>query len=315
MRIGIDLGGTKIEAVLLDDSGQIEFRKRVPTPQDDYSATIKEIVALVTEIELSAANTGQQISVGIGTPGAISPQTGLIKNSNNTCLNGRSIKQDLGNALHREVTIANDADCFTLSEAIDGAGKGAGVVFGVILGTGVGGGICINKKLVRGINAITGEWGHVPIPLTATEYGDIEPLSKNRLCGCGKVNCVETWLSGTAFQLSYREASGHELMSQDIVKLAQAGDTLAGELLTQYSRMLALALSMVINIVDPEIIVLGGGMSNIESLYKEVPGYWNDYVFSDQVETRLLKAAYGDSSGVRGAAWLETIGSQSTLFT
>lgn len=304
MRIGIDLGGTKIEAVLLDDSGQIKYRKRIPTPQDDYHATIKEISALVSEIELRVAKPGQQISVGIGTPGAISPQTGLIKNSNNTCLNGRSIKQDLGNALHREVEIANDADCFTLSESIDGAAKGADVVFGVILGTGVGGGICVNKKLMRGINAITGEWGHNPLPLTASEYGEITRLSKSRRCGCGKVNCVETWLSGKAFQLSYREASGHELQSQDIAELAQAGDTLAGELLTQYSRMLALALSMVINIVDPEIIVLGGGMSNIERLYKEVPGYWNDYVFSDQVETRLVKASYGDSSGVRGAAWL-----------
>ena len=304
MRIGIDLGGTKIEAVLLDDSGQIKYRKRIPTPQDDYHATIKEISALVSEIELRVAKPGQQISVGIGTPGAISPQTGLIKNSNNTCLNGRSIKQDLGNALHREVEIANDADCFTLSESIDGAAKGADVVFGVILGTGVGGGICVNKKLMRGINAITGEWGHNPLPLTASEYGEITRLSKSRRCGCGKVNCVETWLSGKAFQLSYREASGHELQSQDIAKLAQAGDTLAGELVKQYSRMLALALSMVINIVDPEIIVLGGGMSNIERLYKEVPGYWNDYVFSDQVETRLVKASYGDSSGVRGAAWL-----------
>jgi predicted NBD/HSP70 family sugar kinase len=237
-------------------------------------------------------------------PGAISPQTGLIKNSNNTCLNGKSVKQDFCAALNREVAVANDADCFALSEATDGAAIGADVVFGVILGTGVGGGICVNGKLLRGVNAIAGEWGHNSLPLTDREYGKITSLSKTRLCGCGKVNCVETWLSGKAFELSYREASGHELRSQDIVKLAQAGDTLAGELLAHYSRMLALALSMVINVIDPEVIVLGGGLSNIESLYTMVPGYWNDYVFSDQVETRLVKASYGDSSGVRGAAWL-----------
>jgi fructokinase len=304
MRLGIDLGGTKIEVVLLDESGRIKIRRRTPTPQDDYNATLEVIVALVHDIEQSVTKSGEKISVGVGMPGAISPQTGLIKNSNNTCLNGRSIKQDLGHVLEREVAIANDADCFTLSEAVDGAASGADVVFGVILGTGVGGGICVDKKLLRGINAIAGEWGHNRLPLTDSEYGDIPSLTKARLCGCGKVNCVETWLSGKAFELSYQEASGHEIMSQEIVKLALAGDTLADELLTQYSRMLALALSMVINVIDPEVIVLGGGMSNIERLYTEVPGYWNDYVFSDQVETRLVKASFGDSSGVRGAAWL-----------
>jgi fructokinase len=304
MRLGIDLGGSKIEAVLLDDSGQIMIRRRIPAPPDDYSATLENIVALVNDIELGVANSGQEISVGIGTPGAISPQTGLIKNSNNTCLNGKPVKLDLSAALNREVAIANDADCFALSEATDGAASGAEVVFGVILGTGVGGGICVDGKLLRGVNAIAGEWGHNRLPLTDREYGKITKLTKTRLCSCGNVNCVETWLSGKAFALSYREASGNELMSQDIVKLADAGDSLAGELLAQYCRMLALALSMVINVIDPEVIVLGGGMSNIECLYTNVPGHWNEYIFTDQVETRLVKAHYGDSSGVRGAAWL-----------
>jgi fructokinase len=308
MRLGIDLGGTKIEAVLLDDSGQIKARRRIPTRQDDYAAILKDIVALVTDLELGLVNFDEKISVGIGMPGAISPQTGLIKNSNNTCLNGKPVRQDLGAALDREIAIANDADCFTLSEAIDGAASGAEVVFGVILGTGVGGGICVNGRLLNGVNAIAGEWGHNPLPLTDRELGNIKSLSKTRRCGCGKVNCIETWLSGGAFELSYREASGDSFAAQDIVKLAQVEDTIAGEILEQYSRMLALALSTVINVIDPEVIVLGGGMSNVDALYTRVPEIWSEYVFSDQVETRLVKASYGDSSGVRGAAWLQDTG-------
>ncbi len=304
MRIGIDLGGTKIEAVLLDESGCIKIRKRIPTPQNDYHATLNEIATLVNELEVSAVKPGQKLAVGVGTPGAVSSRTGLIKNSNNTCLNGKSLKQDLDDVLGRKVTIANDADCFTLSETTDGAASGAALVFGVILGTGVGGGICFERRLIRGMNNITGEWGHNQLPLTEKELGKFESLYKPRRCNCGKVDCVEKWLSGPAFQLSYLEASGNEFLPQDIVKLAEAGDHLASDLLTQYSRMLALALSVVINIIDPEIIVLGGGMSNIERLYKDVPGIWNEYVFSEHIGTRLVKASYGDSSGVRGAAWL-----------
>lgn len=304
MRIGVDLGGTKIEAVLLDEAGQIVVRKRVAAPSNDYQLTLDAIVALVTEIEMSIAQQQQPLSVGIGTPGATSRKTGLMKNSNNNCLNDKPLREDLAKALQRNVAIANDANCFALSEAMDGAGQDGDVVFGVIIGTGVGGGLCVSKKLLNGINSISGEWGHNPLALKGSDVGfGVDPGSA-RKCSCGKLDCVETWLSGPAFQSTYHAASGRELIAQDIVKLAENGDKIANLVLDQYSRILALALSTVINIVDPDIIVLGGGLSNIDRLYEDVPKHWGDYVFSDQVETKLVKAKFGDSSGVRGAAWL-----------
>lgn len=304
MRIGIDLGGTKIEGVLLDDTGHIANRIRIPTPSNDYRETVNKITMLVAELESGVERTDKQISVGVGTPGAISQSSGLIKNSNNTCLNGSSLRQDLAEALQRNVQIANDADCFTLSESVDGAADNVDLVFGVILGTGVGGGITVNKSLIRGANSIAGEWGHNPLPLTDREFGSVADLSRKRLCGCGKVNCIESWLSGPGFQSSYFEVSGTNLSAEEIMLRVNQGEQLANALLAQYCRMLALALSMVINIIDPAIIVLGGGMSNIEYIYEQVPELWHDYIFSDSIETRLVKARYGDSSGVRGAAWL-----------
>ena len=265
MRIRIDLGGTKIEALALDEGGREIFRKRVPTPRGDYDATLNAIHKLVDE-----AGDG---SVGIGIPGALSRVTGLVKNANSTWLNGRPLKQDLEKALQREVRIENDANCFALSEAVDGAGKGAGVVFGVILGTGVGGGIVIHGKTISGPNAIAGEWGHNPLPLPTQDDLPLPP------CYCGRKGCIETYLSGPAF----------------------ARDR---ENLDRYHERLARSLAGVINILDPDVIVLGGGISNIPSLYTEVPRLWSRYVFSDHVVTRLARHAHGDSSGVRGAAWL-----------
>ena len=270
MRIGIDLGGTKIELLALDTAGKEVFRKRVPTPQGDYEATVGAVVSLVgnAEKELKANAT-----VGIGIPGALSRITGLVKNANSTCLIGRDLKGDLQKALGREVRIANDANCFALSEAVDGAGKGAEVVFGVILGTGVGAGIVVRGAVLTGPNAIAGEWGHNPLPLPRKE--DL-PL---RDCYCGRKGCIETYLSGPA-------------LAKD------------GENLDNYEERLARALAGVINILDPDVIVLGGGISNVPRLYANVPVLWRPYVFSDQVATRLAPPVHGDSSGVRGAAWL-----------
>jgi len=269
-RIGIDLGGTKIELLALDDSGGEIFRKRVPTPKGDYEATVDVLVSLVrdAEKELKAEAT-----VGIGIPGALSRVTGLVKNANSTCLIGHDLKGDLQKSLGREVRVENDANCFALSEAMDGAGKGAKVVFGVILGTGVGAGIVVNGEVLAGPNAIAGEWGHNPLPLP--QAADL-PLPD---CYCGRKGCIEAYLSGPAF----------------------AKD---GENLDRYEERLARALAGVINILDPDVIVLGGGISNIPSLYTDVPKLWGRYVFSDSVATRLARPVHGDSSGVRGAAWL-----------
>jgi predicted NBD/HSP70 family sugar kinase len=301
-RIGVDLGGTKIEAVLLDPDGSIRFRKRTPTPKNDYAATLAEIKKLVEEVEANSSHQAIRLPVGVGTPGAISHRTGCIKNSNNTCLNGQPLKRDLSRLLGREVVTANDADCFALSEAVDGAGADATVMFGVILGTGVGGGICVNHRLIQGANSITGEWGHNRLSIMEEDLPG-GAIVINR-CSCGMQNCVETWLSGPSFQRRYQDLTATELTSPEIVSAAEAGDETASNYLEQYCRLLALALANVINLLDPEIIVLGGGMSNIDRLYKRVPAYLGDYVFTDQVETRLVKARFGDSSGVRGAAWL-----------
>jgi fructokinase len=269
-RIGIDLGGTKIELIALDGTGREAFRQRVPTPQGDYEATVGTVLSLVrsAEKELKA-----KTNVGIGIPGALSRVTGLVKNANSTCLIGHDLKGDLEKALGREVRIENDANCFALSEAVDGAGESAKVVFGVILGTGVGAGIVVNGEVLVGPNAIAGEWGHNPLPLPRKE--DL-PLPD---CYCRRKGCIEAYLSGPAL----------------------AND---GENIERYEERLARSLAGVINILDPDVIVLGGGISNIQRLYANVPVLWRPYVFSDQVATRLAPPMHGDSSGVRGAAWL-----------
>jgi fructokinase len=287
-RIGVDLGGTKIEGLALDASGREVFRKRVATPRDDYAATLSAVAGLISEIE---SKLNEKASVGIGMPGALSRITGLVKNSNSTCLNGKPFKQDVEKALGREVRLENDANCFALSEAVDGAGQGAAVVFGAILGTGVGGGIVVNGRLLTGPNAIAGEWGHNPLPLPAE--ADL-PLPK---CYCGRAGCIEAYLSGPALARDHTLLTGQHLEPQEIVALHGAS-------LMRYEERLARALAMVINILDPDVIVLGGGMSNVSRLYTEVPRLWTSHVFSDQVATRLARHKHGDSSGVRGAAWL-----------
>ena len=274
-RIGIDLGGTKIEGVALRADGTVAARKRVKTPQGDYEGTVRAIAALVAAIEAEAGGRG---TVGVGIPGALSRVTGLVKNANSTCLIGQPLRQDLERALGREVRLANDANCFALSEASDGAGRGARVVFGVILGTGVGGGIVVDGRVLEGPNAIAGEWGHNPLPLPA---GDDLPL---RPCYCGRAGCIETYLCGPALERD--GGAAHE------------------RAMARYEARLARALAGVINLLDPDAIVLGGGVSNLDRLYDHVPRLWGAHVFSDHVATRLAKHAHGDSSGVRGAAWL-----------
>lgn len=283
IRIGIDLGGTKVEALALDAGGKEIFRKRIPAPRGSYDATVAAVCGLVNEIG--------EGSVGVGIPGALSRVTGRVKNANSTWLNGRPFKEDLQQRLDREVRIENDANCFALSEAVDGAGKGAAVVFGVILGTGVGGGIAIRGKVVSGVNAIAGEWGHNPLPLPSGADLPLPP------CYCGRLGCIETYLSGPGLARDYEQASGKRLAPEEIVALES-------ESISRYEERLARALAGVINVLDPDVIVLGGGMSNISRLYTEVPRLWVKHVFSDHVATRLVRNAHGDSGGVRGAAWL-----------
>ncbi|MCP5298795.1 MAG: ROK family protein [Chromatiaceae bacterium] len=293
-RIGVDLGGTKIEAVVLDEHGDVVARERVATPVGDYRGTLSAIADLVGRLDGAA---GTRCRVGIGTPGALSPASGRLRNANSTCLNGSLLHQDLNDLLAREVRIANDADCFTLSEAIDGAGRGATSVFGVIVGTGTGGGIAIDGRLLAGMNAIAGEWGHNPLPWPRD---DERP---GPACYCGKHGCIETFLSGPGLARDYA-GNPRDSAARDIVARAAAGDAAAESCLQRYEDRMARALASVINILDPEVIVLGGGLSNIERLYRNVPARWPRYVFSDVVRTRLLPPRHGDSSGVRGAAWL-----------
>ena len=295
LRIGIDLGGTKIEIAALDDAGRELLRRRVLSPEGDYAATLDAMVALVDEAETAL---GKRASIGIGTPGAISAATGLIKNSNSTCLIGRPLQKDLEQRLKREVRIANDANCFALAEAVDGAARGAGVVFGVILGTGVGGGIVVSQRVLVGPNAIAGEWGHNPLP--APTDAD-RPLPR---CYCGRAGCVEAYLSGPALAADFARDTGRSLPVERVVEAAAGGDAGAAAALARYEERLARALAGVINILDPDVIVLGGGLSNIDSLYAGVPRLWGRHVFSDDVRTRLIRNAHGDSGGVRGAAWL-----------
>ncbi len=295
MRLGIDLGGTKIEIIALDDNGETLLRERVDTPKGDYLATLQTIVDLVG---LAEKQTGETGSVGVGTPGAISPATGLMKNSNSICLNGMPFQKDLQSMLGKEVRIANDANCLALSEAVDGAAQGAEIVFGVIIGTGVGAGVVVNQQVLTGINGIAGEWGHNPLPWPTQQE------LKGHDCYCGKQGCIETFLSGTGLEQYYQESSKKRLTAKAIVEKAEQGDDLCEQLVSDYEERLAKALAHVINILDPSVIVLGGGMSNVSRLYDNVPRKWGAYVFSDVVMTQLVAAKYGDSSGVRGAAWL-----------
>ena len=298
MRLGVDLGGTKIEAVLMNANGDIVERNRVPTPRGNYIETVQSIAKLVADISRDAPI---DLPVGIGIPGTLSPATGLIKNANSTWLIGKPFDKDLMDAMSRKVRLANDADCFTLSEARDGAGAGANSVFGVILGTGVGGGFLINGTLVSGPNAIAGEWGHNPLPWPT-------PSEQNGpKCYCGRTGCIETWLSGPALRRDWIPDDGDSPEMGDTFNLAErvaAGEPAAIGALERYTDRLARALATVINIIDPEIIVLGGGLSNIDNLCKGVSERWGDYIFSDTVATKLRCNQHGDSSGVRGAAWL-----------
>lgn len=295
MRIGIDLGGTKIEAILLASDGREVARVRQATPQNDYDGTIRAIVNLVAQLETEIDGAA---SVGLGIPGALSPATGLIKSSNSVCLIGHPLDKDLEIALNRPISLTNDANCFAVSEAHDGAGQGADVVFGVILGTGVGGGIALKGKALVGPNAIAGEWGHNPLPWPQIMDGQDERPGPR--CYCGQFGCVETFLSGPGLSRDH----GQGLTAQYIVEHAANDDALALAALTRYEHRLARALATVINVLDPDVIVLGGGLSNIDRLYTNVPKIWDAWIFSDSVTTQLLKNKHGDSSGVRGAAWL-----------
>lgn len=303
MRIGIDLGGSKIAAIALTASGDVCAERRTTTPAGDYAAVIAAIVMLVKDIE---SECQVRCSVGIGTPGAISPASGLIKNANSVCLNGKPLQRDLEQALGRAVRLANDADCFALSEASDGAASGARSVFGVIIGTGTGSGIVIDGRLLAGPNAIAGEWGHNPLPWPRADE------LPGPACYCGKHGCIETFLSGPGLALDFQQVTGQQLSAATIAARAAQGETMAQAALRRYADRLARSLASVINVLDPEVIVLGGGMSNIATLYDNVPALWGRYVFSDRVDTRLLPARYGDASGVRGAAWLWPVGDEMT---
>lgn len=291
MRVGIDLGGTKIEGIALGDDGAELFRERVPTPRDDYEGTLEAISGLVANAEAATGATG---TVGIGLPGALSPATGRLKNANSVWLIGKPLDRDLADRLGRPVRLANDANCFALSEATDGAGAGARVVFGVIIGTGTGGGVVVSGRLLTGPNAIAGEWGHNPLPWPTD---DERPGAE---CYCGQRGCIETWLSGPGFARDH----GGTMTAPEIVAAAAAGDGVALAAIDRYVDRMARSLATVINLLDPDAIVLGGGMSNLDALYDQVPARWGAWVFSDRVDTKLVKNAHGDSSGVRGAAWL-----------
>jgi predicted NBD/HSP70 family sugar kinase len=292
LRLGIDLGGSKIEIAAFDASGHVQLRRRVATPQGDYRATVETIARLVEGVESDLHARG---TLGIGMPGAESRVSGLIKNANSTCLIGKPLRQDLEQRLQREVRLTNDANCFALSEAVDGAAAGAEVVFGVILGTGCGGGIVVRGQVLVGANAISGEWGHNPLPWPADNE------RPGPACYCGKCGCIETWLSGPGLARDHLANSGQMLTADAI---ANSTDPACLASLERYEDRLARSLAQVINILDPDVIVLGGGLSNIKRLYDNVPRLWTRHVFSDHVETRLVAPMHGDSSGVRGAAWL-----------
>ncbi len=297
MRIGIDLGGTKIEGIVLADDGRELARQRVPTPKS-YLATVSAIANLVVALEKDAGSDGISATVGVGIPGAIQPDTGLVKNANSVWLIGQPLGRDLEERLARPVRLANDANCFALSESADGAASGAGVVFGVILGTGVGGGIIVNGHVIVGANLIAGEWGHNPLPWPSD---DERPGPS---CYCGKFGCIESWLSGPGFERDHLRVTGQPLPAREIVLAARSGDAAAGASLTRYHDRLGRALASVINLLDPDVIVLGGGMSNTPGLADDTAAILSAWVFSDATHTRVVRNVHGDSSGVRGAAWL-----------
>lgn len=295
MRYGVDLGGTKTEIIALNEKGEIVFRKRRPTPRGNYQDIIQNIKTLVEEADHTIGETG---TVGVGIPGVVSPKTGVVKNANTTELMGHPIDKDLEALIDRPVRTANDANCFALSEATDGAAAGADSVFGIILGTGVGGGIVINGRIHVGSNAVGGEWGHSPLPWA----NQTEHPGPN--CYCGKKGCIETFLSGPGLSQFHNAVGADGPSAEEIVKLAGEGDAAAEKTLTIFERRLAKALASIINILDPEIIVCGGGLSNLERIYSNVPRLWMEYAFSDSLDTKFVQAKYGDSSGARGAAWL-----------
>ena len=324
LRLGIDFGGTKTEIIGLDGSnGKELYRKRIATARDDYEQTLQSFKSLVDEAESNLGMTG---TVGLGMPGSISMTTGLIKNANSIWMNGHPLQEDLETLLERDVRIQNDANCFTVSEAVDGAGQGAHIVFGVIIGTGCGGGLTINGQVIKGINGITGEWGHNPLPKPRAYVKTIpdHPFDKNTdqfnypyltdditwaetpgpSCYCGQRGCQELWLSGTGLKRDYKLVTGEEISTHDIITNARTGEPKSTAALERYVDRLARALSVVINVLDPDVIILGGGMGNVPSLYEEVPKIWDKYIFSNSVHTKLLSPIHGDSSGVRGAAWL-----------
>ena len=298
MRIGIDLGGSKIEGVVLDGAGCEQARLRIVTPRGSYRETVQAVADAVRALE---GKVGARCRVGVGHPGALSPATGLIKNANSTMLNGQPLDRDLRQALGRDdVLLSNDANCFAVSEAVDGAGRGASIVFGVILGTGVGGGIVLDGRPLLGVQAIAGEWGHNALPLP---HDDERP---GPACYCGRHGCIETWLSGPAFERQFAEQAARRPRATEIAEAARTGDVEAKRCLELYCDRLARGLASVINLIDPQVIVLGGGLSKIEALYERVPQLWRRYVFSepDSIATRLSPPQHGDASGVRGAAWL-----------
>ncbi|PJR49698.1 fructokinase [Klebsiella sp. H-Nf2] len=298
MRIGIDLGGTKTEVIALSDQGEQLFRHRLPTPREDYRQTIETIATLVAMAEQA---TGQQGTVGMGIPGSISPYTGVVKNANSTWLNGQPFDKDLSLRLEREVRLANDANCLAVSEAVDGAAAGAQTVFAVIIGTGCGAGVALNGRAHIGGNGNAGEWGHNPLPW----MDDDELRYRTEVpCYCGKQGCIETFISGTGFATDYQRLSGKGLTGSEIMRLVGEGDEKAELALSRYEQRLAKSLAHVVNILDPDVIVLGGGMSNVERLYQTVPDLVKQWVFGGECETPIRKALHGDSSGVRGAAWL-----------
>ena len=294
-RIGVDLGGTKIEIVALAEDGRELLRARVATPHNDAAAVVEAIAELVRETERTLGGRG---SVGVGTPGALSPTTGLLRNSNTVVMNGHPLDRELSAALAREVRIANDANCFALSEAVDGAGRDGRVVFGVIVGTGTGGGVIVDKRALVGLHAITGEWGHTPLPWPQPDE------LPGQACFCGRSGCVETCLSGPALARDHQEHEGELASASELAAAASEGEPRALRTLARYADRMARALAVVIDILDPDVIVLGGGLSRIDLLYTEVPARLGRYVFADQVFTPVRRALHGDASGVRGAAWL-----------
>lgn len=295
MRIGIDLGGTKIEILLIDDDGQEVLRKRAATPKNDYGETISTIVSLIFNVE---DEIKQHCSIGVCMPGSLSPVSGLLRNSNSVCLNNKPFKEDLEKSLEREIRTSNDANCFALSEAVDGAAANAQVVFGVIIGTGVGAGIVVNKQVITGANAIGGEWGHNPLPWPET--GELAQTK----CWCGQQGCIETFLSGPGLEYDFERSIGSVLKAEKIAALVSQGDSATEEVLVRYEHRMARSLAHIINILDPDVILLGGGMSNLKRIYTNIPKIWQQWVFSECVGTQLIPPKYGDSSGVRGAAWL-----------